>query len=163
MAIGPISLAAGQRQGNLWGAEATQTASWGLLPRHITGHPKVVFISLMWPQTRGQGSQLGIATLALRNELSSHSSVSTALLRSYNKWTMTLAQVTSESSAGNPEYFNTCLLPDKSVTTHCSLTPSTTDIHGIQAKYTWTPRPLSVSMSSYIYFFSHTNLVLAHT
>lgn len=96
MANGPSSLAAGQRQGNLWGAEATQTASWGLLPRHITGHPKVVFISLMWPQTRGQGSQLGTATLALRNELSSHSPVSTALLCSYNKWTMTLAQVTSE-------------------------------------------------------------------
>lgn len=31
-AIGPGISAAGQWQGNLWGAEATQTACWGLLP-----------------------------------------------------------------------------------------------------------------------------------
>lgn len=68
MAIGPNTSAAGQWQGNLWGAEATQTASWGLLPRHITSLPKVVFISLMWLQTwegGKQGSQLGMVTLAL--------------------------------------------------------------------------------------------------
>lgn len=45
---------------------ATHAANWGLLPRQITGLPKVVFISLMWLQTWGQDSQLAMGTLALR-------------------------------------------------------------------------------------------------